>query len=98
MSGLHKSELNFLNEYNELCIGDIVSDTKRVVVASTQIAKRIPDDSYAVFLAICAKDSAHHKYAVWEVVARPDGFSSHNGHYYHTLEEALTNYQKRGGI
>jgi hypothetical protein len=92
------SESNVLNEYNELRIGDIVGDTERIVIASTQITERIPDDSYASFIAICAKDSAHHKYAVWEVIARPEGFSSYNGHYYHTLEEALTNYQKRGGI
>ena len=92
------SELNVLNEYNELRIGDIVGDTERVVVASTQISERILDDSYAVFLAICAKDSAHHKYVVWDVIARPEGFSSANGTYYHTLEEALKYYQKRGGM
>lgn len=94
MSDLHKSNSNILNEYNELCIGD----TERVVIASTQISERILDDSYAVFLAICAKDSAHHKYVVWDVIARPEGFSSANGTYYHTLEEALKYYQKRGGM
>ena len=91
------TEDNELNLLNELHIGDIVGDTNRIVIACTKKADRIPDDSYAHWVTICLKAEAHHPYVVWNVIARPEGFSSVEGDYYFTLEEALIQYKKRGG-
>ncbi len=89
--------VNDLNLDNELRIGDIVGTTNRMVIVSTKIAHRIPGDSYARWIAICHKEGEYHPYVVWDVVARPEGFSAGSGDYCSTLEQALTIYKKRGG-
>ena len=86
-----------LNLNNQLMIGDLVGDTNRMVIACTKRAERIPDDSFAWWVAICVKDGVHHPYVVWDVIARPEGFYATNGEYFFTLEEAITIYKKRGG-
>ena len=78
-------------------IGDTVGDTNRLVIACTKKAERIPNDSYAHWITICFKALGYHPYVVWNVIARPEGFSSAHGDYYFTLEEALIQYKKRGG-
>ena len=88
---------NELNLLNELHIGDIVGDTNRIVIACTKKADRVPEDSYAYWVTICLKVEAHHPYVVWNVIARPEGFSSVDGDYCFTLQEAVTIYKKRGG-
>jgi hypothetical protein len=89
--------INELNLLNELRIGDIVGTSNRIVIASTKKAERIPDDSYAHWIAICHKEGELHPYVVWSVIARPEGFSASNGDYCLTLQEAVTIYKKRGG-
>jgi hypothetical protein len=88
---------NELNLLNELQIGDTVGHTNRIVIESTKKAERIPDDSYAYWVTICHKEGELHPYVVWDVIARPEGFSSNNGDYCSTLEQALLIYKKRGG-
>jgi hypothetical protein len=88
---------NELNLLNELRIGDTVGDSNRIVIACTKKAERIPDDSYAHWVAICHKDAEYHPYVVWNVIARPEGWSAQNGDYSFTLEDALQDYTKRGG-
>lgn len=88
---------NELNLLNELRIGDIVGTTNRIVIASTKRAERIPEDSYAYWVTICHKEGELHPYVVWNVIARPDGFSAVDGDYCSTLEQALIQYKKRGG-
>ena len=88
---------NELNLLNELCIGDIVGTTNRIVIAFTKKAERIPEDSYAYWVTICHKEGELHPYVVWNVIARPDGFSAVDGDYCSTLEQALIQYKKRGG-
>jgi hypothetical protein len=88
---------NELNLLNQLSIGDTVGSTDRMVIACTKKAERIPDDSYAYWVTICFKSGQFHPYVVWNVIARPDGFSAADGDYYFTLEEALIQYKKRGG-
>jgi hypothetical protein len=88
---------NELNLDNELRIGDIVGATKRIVIASTKQADRIPDDSYAHWITICHKEGELHPYVVWSVVATRNGFEASNGDYCTTLKEAVTMYKKRGG-
>lgn len=85
------------NEDTELSIGDIVGDSQRMVIAYTKKSDRIPNDSYASWLTICAKEGEFHPYVVWDVVARPEGFVAQNGTYAKTLEEALGYYHERGG-
>lgn len=91
------TEDNQLNLLNQLMIGDTVGDTNRTVIACTKKAGRIPDDSYAHWIAICFKAQTQHPYAVWTIVARSEGFSATQGDYCSTLEEAVTIYKKRGG-
>lgn len=86
-----------MNEYNTLMLGDIVGDTKRMVIACTKKAERILGDSYAYWVAICAKDGELHPYVVWNIVARPEGWLAEYGDYAFTLEEALKRYRERGG-
>ena len=88
---------NELNLLNELRVGDIVGSTNRIVIAHTKKAERIPNDSYAYWVTICHKEGELHPYVVWNVIARPEGFSANNGDYCLTLEQALTYYKKRGG-
>lgn len=88
---------NNINEYNELMLGDLVGDTKRMVIACTKIANRVPGDSYAYWVAICAKDGEYHPYVVWDVIARPEGWYAQNGNYAFTLSQALNYYHERGG-
>jgi predicted aminopeptidase len=88
---------NVLNEYNELRIGDIVADTKRIVIAATQKAERVEGDSYAYWVAICRKEGEYHPYAVWNVIARPEGFIAEQGDYCFTISEAIEVYAQRGG-
>lgn len=86
-----------LNVYNQLQLGDIVGDTKRIVIACTKLTERIPNDSYATWIALCVKDTEEHPYAVWHVVARPEGFSAGNGDYCSSIDRAITIYKNRGG-
>lgn len=88
---------NELNLLNQLCIGDIVGETNRTVIAATKKAERIPDDSYAYWVAICYKENEFHPYVVWNVIARPNGFVANNGNYCSTLQQAITLYKQRGG-
>ena len=88
---------NTLNEYSELLIGDLVGDTGRTVIAATKRGERIEGDSYAHWIAICHKEGEFHPYAVWTVIARPDGFIAEQGDYCSTISEAVEAYNKRGG-
>jgi len=86
-----------MHEYNTLMLGDIVGDTKRMVIACTKLADREPGESFAYWVAICVKEDAHHPYVVWTVVARPEGWHAQSGEYCTTLDEAITIYKTRGG-
>lgn len=82
---------------NQLHIGDIVGDTKRIVIACQKIRDRVPGDSYAAWVAICAKDGEYHPYVVWYVYATRNGFHAELGDYCFTLKEALEAYNGRIG-
>jgi len=88
---------NELNLNNQLMLGDIVGDTKRMVIARTKVADRDPGESFAQWVAICAKEGEYHPYVVWNVIARPEGWSAETGDYCFTLPEALSHYYQRGG-
>ena len=88
---------NNLNLDNQLMLGDIVGDTKRMVIACTKIADRDPGESFAVWVAICVKEHKLHPYVVWDVIARPEGWIAQSGDYVLTLQQAIDQYHKRGG-
>ena len=88
---------NELNLHNQLHLGDIVGDSKRMVIACTKLAEREPGESFAHWVAICVKDGEYHPYAVWTVIARPEGWVCQNGDYAHSLSDALEYYTQRGG-
>jgi hypothetical protein len=90
-------ETNTLNEYSELRIGDKVGSTQRMVIAYTKRGDRVVGDCYATWVAICVEETAFHPYAIWNVVARPEGWYAESGDYCSTLDEALRLYKKRGG-
>ena len=77
--------------------GDTVGDTGRTVILCTQWQKYQPGDCFAVWTAICHDPKAHHRYAIWDVIARPEGWSAGNGHYTNSLAEAHDIYVQRGG-
>jgi hypothetical protein len=86
-----------LIEYNELRIGDFISPANRMVIAYTKRTDRVLNDTYASWVAICAKQDELHPYVVWTIIARPTGFVAESGDYCLTLEEAVKAYKKRGG-
>lgn len=88
---------NELNLDNNLMIGDIVGDTKRMVIACTKKSDRVPGDCYATWIAICMKEEELHPYVVWDVIARPEGWFAQSGNYCFTLQQAIDYYYKRGG-
>jgi len=91
------NEQNELHLYDILSIGDVVGDTNRTVIATTQLTEAVPGDSYARWIAICFNSDSYHQYAVWDVIATPRGFSASGGDYYHSLLDATNQYIKRGG-
>ena len=84
-----------LNENKELAIGDTVA--YRTVIAETKLHERVVGDCYATWVAICHNANEYHKYAVWTVVARPEGWHAEQGNYCHTFTEAVKKYVERGG-
>jgi hypothetical protein len=86
-------------DYNclELRIGELIGDTNRITIASTYLRGGPGTDIYATHIAIAADHDQYHKYAVWDVYARPEGFAASNGEYFHSLEKAFYNYVSRGG-
>lgn len=81
----------------ELRIGDSIGDTNRIIIASTYLRGGPPSDVYATHVAIAAKHDMYHTYVVWDLHARPEGFTASNGEYFHSLKKALNNYISRGG-
>lgn len=86
-----------LHEHNELQIGDLVGDTKRMVIASTKLHERVVGDCYASWVVVAVKITEYHPYAVWTVVATPKGFTAQQGDYFFELSDALKRYEERGG-
>ena len=88
---------NELNLENQLRIGDVVGDTNRIVIVSTKLEDRIPDETYARWITICHKEGEYHPYVVWDIVAGPKGFKASNGDYCFTIEDAIVHFKKRKG-
>jgi hypothetical protein len=86
-----------INEDSELMTGHFVGDTKRMVILCHKILDRVPGDTYAAWVAICANSTQHHPYVVWNVFATPKGFSAESGIYCSTIKEAIKAYESRGG-
>lgn len=83
--------------WKELHIGDTVNTTA-TVVELTKLTERVVGDCFATWIAVCVRsDNDFHPYAVWQVVARPEGFSAGSGNYARTLQEATKYYHNRGG-
>ena len=69
------------------------------VVVCTKVRDAVPNDSYAVWIAVCVRDGENfHDYAVWNVIDRPEGFVAEQGDYRHTLTEAIGCYENRRGV
>ena len=85
---------NELNLNNELSIGDIVGSTKRMVIASTKIGDRIPDDSYANWITICCGLNDLHPYVVWNADSEGNCW---RGDYCTTLMYASARFFERSG-
>jgi hypothetical protein len=88
-------ETDTKHEDKQLAIGDTVS--YRTVIAETKRYERVVGDRYASWVAICYNANEYHKYAVWTVVARPEGWHAEQGDYCHTFTEAVKKYMERGG-
>lgn len=81
----------------ELIPGTVVGDTGRTVVLCTKRTDRVEGDCYASWVAICYDAEGFHRYVVWDVVARPEGWSAGSGQYTNSLKQAETYYTARGG-
>jgi hypothetical protein len=68
------------------------------VLECHQMAKRVYDDTFAIWIAVCHwAENTHHPFVVWNIIARPEGFVAERGDYCSTLEQALGTYKKRVG-
>lgn len=68
------------------------------VVACSKMGDRVPGETYAWWVAICVREPENfHRYVVWNVVARSEGFMAEQGDYLHSLVEAIGVFQNRGG-
>lgn len=88
---------NPLREYDELQLGDLVGDTKRMVLMRTKVSERVVGDCYASWTVIGVKITEYHPYVVWTVVATSKGFFAERGDYFFELKDALKRYEERGG-
>jgi hypothetical protein len=68
-----------------------------IVLACTQIAERDPGETFAVWVAVCARSGKFHPFVVWNVIATHEGFFAQSGDYFHHIIEALGCFQNRGG-
>jgi hypothetical protein len=78
---------------------DTILPNGATVLACNKTGERVPNDTYASWLALCARqyDNTPHPYVIWTVVARPNGFEAYHGHYCRTYDEAEAKYQELGG-
>jgi hypothetical protein len=75
--------------------GDIVGHSGGVVLEFSLNRAR-GDDSYSVWTALCLlPDNDYTPFVVWNVIARPEGFTAESGDYTRTLFEAITAFTKR---
>jgi hypothetical protein len=82
---------------NELEIGTILHNGA-VVIACTKKADRVVDETFASWITICMKDANDRDpYAVWTVIARPNGFIAETGDYSQNIIDAVSDYTRRGG-
>jgi hypothetical protein len=75
--------------------GDIVGDTGGVVLEISAIRPK-SNGWLASWTAVCLlPDNNITPFVVWDIAARPEGFSAQHGDYTRTLEEAVTAFTKR---
>ena len=83
--------------FAELTLGEVIA-TDITVLALTKKNAREIGDSYASWITVCYNPSnPFHKFAVWTVVARPNGWERYSGDYCDTLTNAVACYSERGG-
>ena len=68
------------------------------VVACTKTGERVENDTLANWIAICVRGGKNFDdYVVWRIAATETGFSAESGDYSKTLNEAIKDYERRGG-
>lgn len=88
-------ELNIDNP-NYLTPGTVIAGTNRVVIIATLI-REATNDSYPVHIAVAHNPDEFHKYVVWYVSWRQDGWHAEAGEYFHDAKDAIINWQQKGG-
>ena len=83
---------------NNLKPGTILGNpnSPRTVVIATLIHEST-NDSYDVYVAVAYDPEAYHKYVVWYVSDRPEGWIAESGEYFHDAKDAIVNWQQKGG-
>jgi len=82
---------------SQLMPGTIVGDTNRTVMKCTKVRDAVPGDTFTTWVAICYLADAYHPWAVWTVVARPEGWHAESGDYCFDVVEAEKYFVRRGG-
>ncbi len=68
------------------------------VVACTKTGERVENETLANWIAICGRGGKNFDdYVVWRIAATEKGFSAESGDYSKTLNEAIEDYERRGG-
>lgn len=73
-----------------LTVGTVLPNMASVVYSRQLLQYKPGDGVYSTWIAACVRPGDNfHDYAVWMVVARPEGFYVCSGRYYHDLWDAV---------
>ena len=91
-------ELTYEYDPDNLRTGELIGngEKKRFVLFATKINEG-GDGVYPVWVAITSNSEEYHKYAVQNVVGRPEGWYACIGDYIHDMDQAMDIYIRRGG-
>jgi hypothetical protein len=76
--------------------GTLIGDTNRYVLLST-LVRESGEGTYDVYIVLAHDPDAYHKYVVWYVSDRPEGYHAESGEYFHDAKDAIINWQQKGG-
>lgn len=91
-------EIEYDYDPDNLRTGELIGngEHQRFVMFATKISEA-GNDVYPVWVALTSNDSAYHKYAVQNIIGRPEGWYPCIGDYVHEIRQAINIYKKRGG-
>ena len=80
-------------------VGLVLTNSNNALVLAYHLRNLAGDGLYASWTVLChLPNDNYSRFAVWTLVARPEGWSAGHGDYYGTLSHAVRGYERRAGI